>query len=659
MDAHAQFDRIKDAICTITGAQMPRLGQIDAVRCLVYDQQDTVLVAATGYGKSAVLYAFSALTDKITVQIVPLTKLGENQRDDIARNVPNSRPIWIDADTHLKNPRVWDEVRAGNYTHVLLSPEQALNPKFKSVMRSPRFHDALGLFAIDELHCVGEWRDFRQDYTYLHTLRSFLPRRIPWFGCTATLDKDNQEFIFKHAGFDPTRLKIIRASVDRPEISIVVQPLLRGSLRDHRRLQFLLEGFTPETVRQIPKTIIYLDSKPQLIAARYTLIKYMRRKCGFTKSFARKVIRRYDADVSQTDKDIIFRDFASTDTDCRVIIATVSLGMGMDIPDVERVVQFGLPPDPSLSDVWQRIRRAMRKKDGQGTAILFIPYWAFDHLGSTENQAKQPTKRVARRGARRPHAPVVASRLRQMTLVERDDEVGSQASDASQASVTSSPAATATVDELTLEDSQDSQCLFDFNKRVKWSKSDLSQREKLDPVFLSFLNASCFRKFALEYLQEPDDLGLEYKRAVTPEQCCNACNHSLGRIPNLPPREKGHEKPSSGSLAGVAYRHLSSWCQEQAQNLVHIEGRRFDIVAEMWLDLKLQYAVARLFSQAKRSKGKQELPFKDIQGLVQNVPELKEWEHLEDSGVKLVEFCIGWPRRRRGPGTGRLVAIVE
>ncbi|KAK0728026.1 hypothetical protein B0T26DRAFT_639104, partial [Lasiosphaeria miniovina] len=73
-----------------------------AVQRLVYQHDDTVLVAATGYGKSAVLYTVSALTEKITIQIVPLTKLGENQRDDITRNVPNSKPVWIDADTHLK-----------------------------------------------------------------------------------------------------------------------------------------------------------------------------------------------------------------------------------------------------------------------------------------------------------------------------------------------------------------------------------------------------------------------------------------------------------------------------------------------------------------------------------------------------------------------------
>lgn len=212
-----------------------------------------------------------------------------------------------------------------------------------------------------------------------------MPRRLRWFGCTATLDRVNQDFILKHAGFDLDNLAVVRTSVDRPEISLVIQPLMRGYMKDYRRLHFLLEAATPTTVASIPKTIIYVDSKPQLIKARWTLLKHLRDACGFSKLYSRKVIRRYDADVRDADKDLIFSDFANEHTDCRIAFVTVSLGMGMDLPDVVRVVQFGLPPGASLSDSWQRIRRAMRDKrmvgQKQGTAILFVPYWAFDFLG--------------------------------------------------------------------------------------------------------------------------------------------------------------------------------------------------------------------------------------------------------------------------------------
>jgi superfamily II DNA or RNA helicase len=47
---------------------------------MVRDGRDTILVAATGCGKSPVLYTFATLTKKITLvlQIVPLTTLGQS-----------------------------------------------------------------------------------------------------------------------------------------------------------------------------------------------------------------------------------------------------------------------------------------------------------------------------------------------------------------------------------------------------------------------------------------------------------------------------------------------------------------------------------------------------------------------------------------------------
>ena len=56
------------------------------------------------------------------------------------------------------------------------------------------------------------------------------------------------------------------------------------------------------------------------------------------------------------------------------------------------------------------------------------------------------------------------------------------------------------------------------------------------------------------------------------------------------------------------------------------------------MDIKLQYAVARLFS-AVRGPTK-ELPFQDLHGLTQKHPALREWEHFEAKGVELATFCI-------------------
>ena len=384
--------------------------------------------------------------------------------------------------------------------------------------------------------------------------------------------------------------------------TIAVQPLVRGYINDFRRLHYLLEDSTVHTVRSIPKTIIYIDSKPRLIAARWSLCKYAQEKCSFSKEFARKVIQRYDADVRDADKNIIFNNLAS-DSDCRIVLATVSLGMGMDIPDIVRVVQFGLPKSPSLADLWQRFSRAMRNtqkaaKQGyiRGMAVVFAPYWVFSHIGSTDKpvpKTKQPRRRPARQ--QQAHMPAIASRLREMALVDRDDDdiasQGSQNSNpVSQTSQAIEEAANAQQQEEAIALS--SVGLWDFEKRIKWSKNDITAQEKLDPVIRSWLNSDCFRESALDYLQEPsieDDPDLEYRRPLDKEFCCNGhnCNRTLGRIPPLEPLNKGQEKPTTGSLAAFAMDRLAVWCKEQAQQLVPAEHRHFDVLGEMWMDLRL------------------------------------------------------------------------
>ena len=69
-----------------------------------------------------------------------------------------------------------------------------------------------------------------------------------------------------------------------------------------------------------------------------------------------------------------------------------------------------------------------------------------------------------------------------MTLVddESDNDAGGHASAVTQASqdtIVSESQAPVVPEELTLEATISSQCLFDFTTKVKWTKQDMSQRE--------------------------------------------------------------------------------------------------------------------------------------------------------------------------------------
>lgn len=60
----------------------PYLAQVRSLRRLIYNKGDTLLIAKTGFGKSLILHSFSILTQKTTLQIIPLNKLTRGRHCD-------------------------------------------------------------------------------------------------------------------------------------------------------------------------------------------------------------------------------------------------------------------------------------------------------------------------------------------------------------------------------------------------------------------------------------------------------------------------------------------------------------------------------------------------------------------------------------------------
>jgi superfamily II DNA or RNA helicase len=76
----------------------PRRPQVRALRLLIFSKRDVLLIAATGFGKSLILHAYTVLTAKITLHLIPLSKLGEEQVADI-QQLPGAKPCFLTKDT--------------------------------------------------------------------------------------------------------------------------------------------------------------------------------------------------------------------------------------------------------------------------------------------------------------------------------------------------------------------------------------------------------------------------------------------------------------------------------------------------------------------------------------------------------------------------------
>jgi hypothetical protein len=101
---------------------------------------------------------------------------------------------------------------------------------------------------------------------------------------------------------------------------------------------------------QIPKTIIYMDTIAHIQEAA-TLLTLWLVRMGCSKTSAAKAITVYHSELAEFDKRAVSAEFCKPDVeDCRacsshrIVLATDAMGMGINNPDIRRIVQRRLPP---------------------------------------------------------------------------------------------------------------------------------------------------------------------------------------------------------------------------------------------------------------------------------------------------------------------------
>jgi hypothetical protein len=245
------------------------------------------------------------------------------------------------------------------------------------VTNAPRFREKLCCIAIDEVHLVDEWKDFRNEYARIGWFRQVLPRDIPLFAASATLGPFVRERVRRSCNFRQS-FYLIETSIDREEIFIGVYAMqcARNSFLD-------LSGILPDVVvtgEEIPKTVIFIDSITEIQAMRRTILNWMRR-LKYPAKKCHQWVKTYFASMAKASKASIAADFSTLNEakegivspSCRILIATTAYGLGIDNPDIEQVILWGLPR--SVADALQRLGRAMRNGLGQAVGRIFIPLW--------------------------------------------------------------------------------------------------------------------------------------------------------------------------------------------------------------------------------------------------------------------------------------------
>jgi ATP-dependent DNA helicase RecQ len=323
--------------------------QWTAIRALVEDRVRALVVQRTGWGKSAVYFAATALLRARgagpSVIVSPLLALMRNQIAAAERAGIRARTV------NSVNVEQWDEVyaevAAGQVDVLLVSPERLNNPSFRDLVL-PKLIASAGLLVVDEAHCISDWgHDFRPDYRRLRTLLAGLPPGVPVLATTATANERVSRDVAEQlgAGYDGETL-ILRGPLDRDSLHLAVVALPAAQ----QRLAWLADHLA-----ELPGSGIV-----------YTLTVAAARE---TATFLRGEGLNVASYTGQDDPaDRLAAEEALLAGELKALVATSALGMGFDKPDLGFVVHLGAPQSPIA--YYQQIGRAGRAVDRADVILL-------------------------------------------------------------------------------------------------------------------------------------------------------------------------------------------------------------------------------------------------------------------------------------------------
>lgn len=512
----------------------PREGQLQALRQLVYLRKDLILIAKTSFGKSMILQAVSILLAKaITLVVLPLNQIGAEQTNYI-QNI-GGRPCFLNAETF--SAELLEEIQAGIFTHVLLSPELAISDKFRPTATNPGFQSRLALVVVDEAHLVAQWgKDFRTDYARLHQLRSLFGRDVPWFACSATLDLKTLHVIIEGLGFQKD-VEILRTSINRPELLIQAAWIPTGAHKKATALRFLFDNGPCQPIlrpSRIPKTFVFFDSKNDAYAAMENCRHWLQHNkqpegtktqhCSYTFHEAMNTVKVYHSNTAKTDKEAMIKDLQKpgSQSKLRVLMTTEALALGVDLQDIDQVVIYRFPRNLQPATLWQRGGRACRI--GQdGKIIILIDQWM---RGGIEKRAMK------------------------RNICASDGDLEKDAS---------------------LADSDNEAEEADPERRQKGGHLSHEERRGKLPEFWYLLAnepTGCLRKRFLDYFNEPE----RFRSHTRFDRCCSSCNpeYQLNDPTRYLYTERGF-KP--GEMDKTIINQLKNWSRDAIPST--FEGAKF------------------------------------------------------------------------------------
>lgn len=335
-------------------------------------RENTLCIVPTGGGKSLVYQLAGIEMNGLTIVVSPLKALMQEQVNYLKNKGINS--LALSSDIGFQEQRkILRNLGSSDIRFLFVSPERLQNYFFRAALLNSG--KTIRQLVIDEAHCISQWGfDFRPEYADIVTFNTFLHNNghNPVICClSATMSDLAIADVLRE--FNVTSNTIYSSEpLIRPELKLSVLKVEEKQNEEQKWNEMI--DFMKRHNSQKALIYFYSKSKSEELAKRFNSeVPIIGREADY-----------FHAGNTEDEKTEKYERFKAGQIN--FLFATTAFGMGMNIPDIDCIIQYHLPK--SIEEYYQQVGRGARVKSlcPECHCLLF---WTEKNFKSNKNEIQK------------------------------------------------------------------------------------------------------------------------------------------------------------------------------------------------------------------------------------------------------------------------------